>query len=169
MLILVSRHLLDIRMIKLSKVNSGFTLIEVLIAMIILAIGLLGLAGLQASSLRNNQNAYFRSVATQLSYNITDRIRSNQVEAKKGATTKYLMAPSSAQPKASCSTTAGCTPAEMAENDLNIWNAALNNDLPLGSGNIAYNGGVYTVTITWDENKSGGSDSGDPSFQFGFL
>ena len=57
--------------------NTGFTLIEVLIAMIILAVGLLGLAGLQATSLRNNQSAYNRSVATQLAYDIADRMRAN--------------------------------------------------------------------------------------------
>ena len=57
--------------------NAGFTLIEVLIAMLVLAVGLLGLAGLQATSLRNNQSAYNRSQATQLAYDIADRMRAN--------------------------------------------------------------------------------------------
>ena len=63
--------------------NTGFTLIEVLIAMIVLAVGLLGLAGLQATSLRNNQSAYNRIKATQLAYDIADRMRANYTEAKK--------------------------------------------------------------------------------------
>ena len=57
--------------------NAGFTLIEVLIAMLVLAVSLLGLAGLQATSLRNNQSAYNRSQATQLAYDLADRMRAN--------------------------------------------------------------------------------------------
>ena len=57
--------------------NTGFTLIEVLIAMLVLAVGLLGLAALQASSLRNAQSAYNRSLATELAYDLADRMRAN--------------------------------------------------------------------------------------------
>jgi type IV pilus assembly protein PilV len=59
---------------------SGFTLIEVLIAMLILSVGLLGLAGFQASSARNNTSAYNRSQATQLAYDLADRIRANAAD-----------------------------------------------------------------------------------------
>jgi type IV pilus assembly protein PilV len=55
--------------------NTGFTLIEVLIAMLVLAGGLLGLAGLQAASLSNGQSAYNRSQATQLAYQLADNMR----------------------------------------------------------------------------------------------
>ena len=65
------------------KKNTGFTLIEVLIAMIVLAVGLLGLAGLQATSLRNNQSAYNRIKATQLAYDIADRMRANYYRGQK--------------------------------------------------------------------------------------
>ncbi len=64
------------------KTNTGFTLIEVLIAMLVLAVGLLGLAGLQATSLRNNQSAYNRSQATQLAYDLADRMRANFTESQ---------------------------------------------------------------------------------------
>ena len=57
--------------------NTGFTLIEVLIAMLVLAGGLLGLAGLQATSLSNGQSAYNRSQATQLAYQLADNMRAN--------------------------------------------------------------------------------------------
>ncbi|MCX7101946.1 MAG: type IV pilus modification protein PilV, partial [Methylobacter sp.] len=59
------------------KQTAGFTLIEVLIAMLVLAVGLLGLAGLQATSLKSNQSAYNRSQATQLAYDLADRMRAN--------------------------------------------------------------------------------------------
>ena len=63
------------------KTNSGFTLIEVLIAMLVLAVGLLGLAGMQATGIRNNLSAYNRSLATQLAYDMADRMRSNVADA----------------------------------------------------------------------------------------
>lgn len=157
-----------IKMQKGVRLSSGFTLIEVLIAVVLLAIGLLGLAGLQASALRNNQNAYFRSVATQFAYNIADRIRANRVEAKRGSASTYLNSPTDAKSKATCLTTAGCTPAEMAENDLYLWNLGLTKELPLGNGSIAYASGVYTITVNWDENKDGDTTN-DPSLQISFI
>ena len=57
--------------------NNGFTLIEVLVSMVIMAVGLLGLAGLQTLSLRDNQDDYLSSQATALAYEMSDRIRAN--------------------------------------------------------------------------------------------
>ncbi|MBT5229003.1 MAG: type IV pilus modification protein PilV [Methylococcales bacterium] len=61
------------------KLHEGFTLIEVLIAVIVLSIGLLGFAGLQLSSLRNTNSSYTRAQAVTLSYDIVDRMRANIV------------------------------------------------------------------------------------------
>lgn len=55
--------------------QTGFTLIEILVTVIVLSIGLLGLAGLQATSFKFNSTAYQRSQATSLAYDIADRIR----------------------------------------------------------------------------------------------
>jgi len=52
-----------------------------LVAMLVLAIGLLGLAGLQVVGLRNNQSAYLRAQATQLAYDMADRMRTNILES----------------------------------------------------------------------------------------
>jgi type IV pilus assembly protein PilV len=73
------------------KTGAGFTLIEVLVAMVVLTVGLLGLAGLQATSLKNSQNAYYRSVATQLAYDMADRMRANFTEARKTVRTEQCM------------------------------------------------------------------------------
>jgi type IV pilus assembly protein PilV len=144
-------------MCNFKKVN-GFTLIEVLIATVVLAIGLLGLAGLQATSLRNNQSAYNRSQATQLAYDIADRMRANTA-----AQANYLtasMAPTAATAKANCKNTTGCSTADMAENDLFEWNAAITAPgiLPDGVGTITFVDPVYTVTINWDDNRDGDVD-----------
>jgi type IV pilus assembly protein PilV len=143
--------------------NSGFTLIEVLIAMVVLAVGLLGLAGLQATSLRNNQSAYNRSQATELAYELADRMRANVTG--KAAYTAIL--PSSATAKANCLTTTGCSPAEMAENDLFEWNSAVRNNLPSGIGTLAVAANVFTINITWDDDRDG-NDTNNPNFQTRF-
>ena len=57
--------------------SSGFTLLEVMVAMLIFAVGMLGLAGIQAISLQNNNTAYLRTIAMQQSYNMSDLLRSS--------------------------------------------------------------------------------------------
>ena len=68
--------------VQISDRQRGFTLLEVLIAVMLLAVGLLGLAGLQAVSLRNNHSAYLRSQATMLTYEIIDGMRTNRSAAQ---------------------------------------------------------------------------------------
>ena len=68
--------------VQISDRQRGFTLLEVLIAVMLLAVGLLGLAGLQAVSLRNNHSAYLRSQATMLTYEIIDSMRTNRSAAQ---------------------------------------------------------------------------------------
>ena len=68
--------------VQMSDRQRGFTLLEVLIAVMLLAVGLLGLAGLQAVSLRNNHSAYLRSQATMLTYDIIDSMRTNRSAAQ---------------------------------------------------------------------------------------
>lgn len=154
------------------KKNAGFTLIEVLIAMVVLAVGLLGLAALQATSLRNNQSAYFRSQAVQFSYNIADRIRANKVEALKGSTGKYLTtAAKDANQKADCTTKNGnCTPVNMAENDLAEWYNSVTGDLPNPSAGILFDatGNIFTITLQWDEDRNGIAQNPDPTFRMSF-
>lgn len=66
---------------KIKMHMKGFTLVEVLVALLILSIGLLGLAGLQAGGLRSNHSAYLRSQAVMLAHDMADRMRSNPVAA----------------------------------------------------------------------------------------
>ncbi len=149
------------------KTNAGFTLIEVLIAMVILAVGLLGLAALQATSLRNDQSAYNRSQATQLAYDMADRIRANPVESfdrayavpNTLAASAYAVAVPLAQ--ASCDSSPGCTPALMAQNDRQQWNANIANTLPRGTGTVTVNAPnrTFTITVTWDDNRTGAADT----------
>ncbi|MGZ5599101.1 MAG: type IV pilus modification protein PilV, partial [Methylobacter sp.] len=114
-------------------------------------------------SLRNNQSAYYRSQATQLAYDLADKMRANVA----GAATYIAITPSAATAKANCLTTTGCIPADMAENDLFEWNNTINTNLPSGTGTITITAGVFTITVTWDDDKDG-DNSNNPNFQTSF-
>lgn len=166
------------------KNEAGFTLIEVLISVLVLAIGLLGLAGLQATGLKNNASAYHRTQATLLAYDIADRMRANRVEAKKYATSTYkTIDPDSASYQASCLSTTGCSPSALAQNDLFEWHCAIAGcsaengppakdamlaTLPLGQATISVVEPIYTIRINWDDNGDGSVDNNDPNFQMSF-
>lgn len=152
------------------KKNTGFTLIEVLIAMLVLAVGLLGLAGFQVFSLRNNQSAYNRSQATQLAYDMADKIRANPAEANNLASSTYVLT-SAAILQTSCNSSPGCTPALMAQNDRALWNANIISALgSFGAGSITVDPAtkVFTITINWDDDRDGDADANDPNFQMSF-
>lgn len=147
------------------KANAGFTLIEVLVAVVILALGLIGLAGLQATGLANNQSAYNRSQVSQLAYDISDRMRSN---ASSAAAYVAATAPGSIpscpngtiNPCTSCTTAATqCDGATMVSKDVFDWTTALSTTIPGGVGRVTTEGQFYVVTIQWDDNKSGAANA----------
>jgi type IV pilus assembly protein PilV len=149
------------------KKQAGFTLIEVLVSSLILSIGLVGVAGLQALSLKNNQSAYMRSQATALAYDLADRMRSNVAGANAG-----FYVPANAATRATCTTTAGCSSQQMAQNDLSEWLGALATNLPMGSGFVCIDstpndgagvanpacdgaGTQFSVKVWWDDDRDG--------------
>lgn len=111
--------------------TNGFAMLEVLISILVIAFGLLGLAGLQGTSIRNNHGAYLRSQATLYAYDIADRIRANRVGFDNGNYNLGTAADTAACHPSSSPT--GCTPAEMAGYDLSTWNSMLA-QLPGGQG-----------------------------------
>lgn len=125
--------------------KKGFTLLEVLVAVLILSIGLLGIAGLQAKGLQFNHSAYLRTQATFLAYDITDRMRANIVAVNAGSYNN-----GSAAVDTNCITAAStsCTPAIMAGHDLYEWDAALASALPGGVGVVCVDTYVNTETST---------------------
>ena len=149
------------------KTNTGFTLIEVLISMLILAIGLLGLAGLQATGIRNNLSAYNRSQATQLAYDMADRMRANVTNSGAlGASVYITMDPDDAAVQATCNVAPGCSPALMAQQDLFEWNRDLTDILTSGVGTIGVVGTLFTITVSWDDDRD--QDTADLNFPMSF-
>jgi type IV pilus assembly protein PilV len=139
--------------------DSGFTLLEILVSLVILAIGLLGLAGLQVTGLKNNLSAYHRSQATQLSYDMADRMRANVA-----GISFYVAGVPSATVITGCTTTTGCSAENMAKNDLLGWNTLLADALPAGVGTITQSGSVYKIAVTWDDDRDG-DNTNDAKFE----
>jgi type IV pilus assembly protein PilV len=107
----------------------GFTLIEVLISMILLAIGLLGLASLQAIALRDNQDAYYYQQATLLAYEMQDRIRANV-----NFTDWTTVIP---QQGNNCNAPQNpCTPQQLAAYDYWYWQTKATKVLPISQTNL---------------------------------
>lgn len=134
----------------------GFTLIEMLVAVLILSVGLLGLAGLQGLSLRNNVSASQRSLATVAANDILDRMRANRAKALDGSYNADWTYAGTASACASGST--------RATRDLNCWLVGLAADLPDGDGTIACTSatGICEVIVRWNDSRN---DETSSSFQ----
>ncbi len=134
------------------KKTKGFTIIEVLVAMVILSIGVLSLGVLQLASMQNTQGGYLRSQATILAYDIIDSMRADIPAVTSG---DYRLAFADATPAAvNCDgVDANCTNREMATSDLNRWRTVLGNHLPSGSGQVTTadigTTTQVTVTVSW--------------------
>ena len=119
------------------KTQRGTTLIEVLVALVVLSVGLLGIAALQMTSLRNNRGAHLRSQAQVLAYDIADRMRANRDVALANA---YVI-------------TMTGTPAGtgLVLTDLQEWKNTLAAVLPGGNGEIVRVGEMFRITIQWTD------------------
>lgn len=144
----------------------GFTLIEILVTMFILAIGLLGLAGLTTEGMKNNQGAYLRTQASILAYDMVDRIRANKNQA---AGYQGFSTVNASTTLPSCvSDAAGCTAVDRVTADLAEWTRHVQGAgagvamLPGGQGRIFFDGtsSIYTITIIWQETGREG-DAGE--------
>ncbi len=125
----------------------GFTLLEVLIAMVVLSVGLLGLAGLQATSLKNNHDAYLRTIATLQAYDMADRMRANIQGVNLGLYNDI----SGTSTAPDCNT--DCDANAIAALDSSRWNRANEELLPVGTGTVTGAGAnsIFTVTVEWTE------------------
>jgi len=126
--------------------SAGFSLIEILISMLVLGIGILGMAALQLNSMKFNQTAAVRTQATFLAYDMSDRLRSNRAKARAGAYDTGLdgVAP---------------TGSSITAIDLQQWKLALDTQLPAGAGAIERDGNVVRITVQWSEGRIGESDT----------
>ena len=125
----------------------GFSLVEVLIALVIMSVGMLGIAGLYVQSMQAGRTSMFRHHAVTLAGDVADRIRANP---------RAGIAYAGAGADNGCvATGVDCTEAEMAANDIFLWQRQAQDALPLGNVvvnlNNAANPPIYAITVTWSE------------------
>lgn len=147
--------------------TKGFTLVEILVSMVILAIGLLGLASMQLIALKDNQDAYLYSQATALASDMSDRVRVNASGWTGTLPTDAAATAATATCNNTCNAVASpCTPAQMALRDYCVWKndakdkigtltAATVQVSPVtGSTQCATTGGAARcITLTWTGSK----------------
>ena len=144
--------------------SAGFSLVEALVALLVLSIGLLGIAGLFVESVRNSRTALLRTQAINLVGDMADRIRANAVaraaydlDAYGGEPAERDCAPTSDAAGANCSSAA------LAEDDLARWTAAVRDALPAledapAQADVQYVAPAaagaperYLITVSWRE------------------
>ena len=137
------------------RTGRGFTLIEILVTLVLISVGLLGVAALQLRTLRANKESYVRSQASVLAADILDRMRANPGAFRNGEYDVTWNGTSSS------STTSGARAAA----DLTTWQTAINNTLPgdadTVAGRIVRANNVVTVTIRWSERSEGTGETND--------
>lgn len=175
------------RCVAVEAKQRGYTLIEVLVAMLVFSLGLLGMAGLQIEGLKQNQNAYVRSQALIAAGDIADRMRSNVTGVAAGSYFGDETAHTAVD--ATCNKKA-CTAAELASYDVNNWKFNLQNTITGGGGCITRRSGVnlsdkldsdeldticegnkdsdepITIYVWWDDSRyKNASESSEKSLQ----
>jgi type IV pilus assembly protein PilV len=138
--------------------QSGISMVEALVALVVLSIGMLGIASLYVSSLQAGRTALLRTQAVNLVNDMMDRIRSNTA-GRKGYDLSEIDEPAEQDCVASEKDT-NCTPAQLAEDDLAKWILSIDDLLPganedvdvtLGGGAAKYSPDTYVVSVSWQE------------------
>jgi type IV pilus assembly protein PilV len=148
----------------------GSTMIEVMVSVVIVALGMMGMLGMFVNSLKITSGALYRNIATQHAYMIADTMRASAANL-----TSYYSSPA-ATATASCFTLAGCpsnvTPTNISNTEYAVWETQLSNLLPAGQGAICQdsspgtrssatpsqyficsNSGPIVIKVCWDETR----------------
>ncbi len=148
------------------KINRGYSLLEVLVSLFVLSIGLLGLAALQTTGMRFNQQSYTRTQAAFQIYDIVDRMRVNKTGTSGNAHANYDNVSLSATGTNNDCVTNACTSADLADDDIYAWKTETAKLLPEGqaticrgtfnttytSCSVSSSGTIYDIIVRWKEN-----------------
>ena len=143
------------------KYQHGVSLIESMIALLVISVGLLGIAALQLTAMGQNSSALNHSQAVWIAYNIADRIRANnkQINPATGnftATSPFNLYANidTKKPYSQQCLSQACLPSEMVTADATEW-ATMMSALPNGRGMITNTANGLLVTIMWDDEGTG--------------
>lgn len=126
--------------------SKGFSLLESLVALLLISVGILGIANMQFNGLVNNNRAYYRSVAVVLVSDMAERLRLNaDVATGGGYSTSEAMLDG------------------LAMDDVTSWLSEIDTLLPGGDGTLTYTGlaigGQYDITVSWNNPRSAAPES----------
>jgi len=143
------------RMRALQKTQAGFSLVEIMVAVLVLSLAFLSLGALAARSLSSNGSAMSRSVATIAAYSILDAMRADRPNAEGGSYNTLISTPIAANNCPAADTT-------LASVQLKLWcdkqlgDPALGGHVATTTGEISCNAaGTCTVIIKWDDSRNG--------------
>ncbi|HLF09943.1 MAG TPA: type IV pilus modification protein PilV [Gammaproteobacteria bacterium] len=133
--------------------HSGFSLIEAMVSLVVLSVGMIGIASLYGQGLGASRTALSRTVAVNLTADMADRIRVNRLA---GAAYGGAAANNNCDPLGGGGV--DCTPAGMAAHDLFRWDQQVRNQLPNGQWAVQFAAGTpptYTIRVSWEETGLG--------------
>lgn len=141
--------------------TKGFSLIEALIALLVIAIGLMGIAALQAATIYRTHTATLQGLAAIEAQSIAAKITANQIALAGYNTTDAITVTA---PKKCTTITSPCSPADMADYDLFQWGTNLDNSLPQGKGQVACTAipAQCTISVSWWQRQAAAAAGGTP-------
>jgi type IV pilus assembly protein PilV len=155
---------------------AGFTLIEAMVAVVVLSIGMLGIAALIATLIQRNNTSIYGTVAAAAANDIMEKIRANPTGYSNGTYFTYLSTFGAAPAALPACDTSSCTPDNVAAYDAVKWEQSLGQALPSGKGIVCFDnspndgdstlsstgcdsaasGARVSIKIFWDETRSNG-------------
>lgn len=126
------------------KAQSGMTMVEILVSVVILSFGMLGLAGLQTKTLSFSQSSLYRSQATALADDILDRMRVDRDNALAGRWNSEITSDANSVSPLTF----------IYQTDLKDWKAQVESLLPSGRASVSVtNDRMVTIVIEWDDSR----------------
>ncbi|MBC6904637.1 type IV pilus modification protein PilV [Saccharophagus sp. K07] len=145
---------------RLRRNEVGSSLVEVVVALFVLAVGMLGVLSMQVKSMQFNQSAYYYTQAVYLANEILEHMRSSP-----GIANTYLIGLEEAAPTASknCNdTSVTCSPAELRNFNLKQWRDNVTSTLVSGKASVQRVGDFYAITVQFDDSRSSTKKDGTP-------
>jgi len=151
--------------IEVRRCNAGFSLLEVLIAVVILSVGLLGVMALQANMLSYSHSAYLTSLASIKALDIEERMRANRGVAEDYTFSTGELSSMASDP-AACD---NCNEGDLVEYDRAVWSRSVLDLFPgTVDAELSEDDGVYTLNITWEERERSMADVDESDMDFSY-